>query len=479
VKQAIFPIFPLIWLLARGLNAGKGGGGSGMTHPAAVGLTGQGLLRGLGWCMMPILWALVFTALGGDPNLDPWTLLPMALGLSALCLPQWVEPACRRLPVSLGYHLARSAGFNWARSHNVAGGVIVVARARRLTEAEADWLMDRLRGSPHCYALTWVAAGAVRANRGDVRVARALYGIPGRMPAMAGAEPARRMAREWLIAEALERGAWSEAREWASSAPSTTLVRGLAKAVEVFATGAAGRAAAATLYSHGRFRLARRVRAYVVPEVPAVAAAHWQDRLGHAIALQARALEARRVEDVQAACAAWDAVVEDGELRSWTRARAEGLRPGADPVQGLVDRAVRDLSELMWRERWFVPGKGVFGRASDAAWDRAWPELTDRTRAAFQLAETPDRVLYSHDAFLAWEPLRVLATAMIRDRPGDRSTVFKGMYNGSLHLAVVLYNKRGFKYFGHMVFRWLADAGDGVMTESLATVLAGNIKSGI
>jgi len=403
----------------------------------------------------------------------------MTLALSVLCLPQWVEPACRRLPVSLGFHLARSAGFNWARSHNVAGAVIVVSRARRLSEAQADWLMDRLRGSPHCYALTWVAAGAVRANRGDVRIARALYGIPGRAPAMAGAEPARRMAREWLIAEALERGAWSEAREWATVAPSTTHVRGLLKAVDVFATGLAGRAAAATLYSHGRFRLARKVREYAAPDEPAVRAAHWQDRLGCALALQERALEGRRVEDVQAACAAWDAVVDDGELRSWTRARAEGLRPGADPVQGLVDRAVRDLSELMWRERWFVRGSGTYGRASDAAWDRAWPELADRNRAAFQLAETPDRVLYSHDAFLAWEPLRVLATAMIRDRPGDRSTVFKGMYNGSLHLAVVLYNKRGFKYFGHMVFRWLQATGEGVMTESLATVLAGNIKSGI
>ena len=148
-------------------------------------------------------------------------------------------------------------------------------------------------------------------------------------------------------------------------------------------------------------------------------------------------------------------------------------------MRGLVDRSVRELSELMWRERWFLPGKGTFGQASDAAWDRAWPELTDRTRAAFELAESPDRVLYSHDAFLAWEPLRVLATAMLRDRPGERSTIFKAMYNGSLHLAVVLYNKRGFKYFGHMVFRWLADAGDGVMTESLATVLQGTIRSGI
>ena len=75
--------------------------------------------------------------------------------------------------------------------------------------------------------------------------------------------------------------------------------------------------------------------------------------------------------------------------------------------------------------------------------------------------------------------LRVLAAAMIRDRPNDRGTIFQTMYSGSLHLAVVLYNKRGFRYFGNMVFRWLQMEGEGVMTDTLGGVLAGNIRSGI
>lgn len=499
MKQAILPVVPLLWAVlwaARAANKKSGkpssSGTTALSHPANVALSGQALIRGLGCLLLPILWALAFTAAAGDPNLDLLPQLGLAVGFTALCLPQWVPAACRVLPVSLSFNLARSVGFNWARSHNVAGAVIITAQSRRLTEQEADWLMDRLRNSPHCYALTWVAAGAVRANRDDLRVARLLYGIAGRIPPMVGAEPARRMAREWLIADAVQRGAWTEAKDWATRGRGLhAYVTGLGKVVDAFATGEGVGAATAAMFMHMRFKLAATVKRFVRADASmeggsgsaerpqSSAPGNWQEALGRALALHARAREGRRVEDVQAACVAWDQVADNPELKAWVRSRADVLRPAGAPLDRLLGRSVTELGEVMWRERWFVPGTGTFGRVSDAAMDRAWFELKDRAYAVYKLAETPDRVLYSHDAFLTLEPLRVLAEAMMRDRPQDRGTVFQAMYSGSLHLAVVLYNKRGFKYFGHMVFHWLRNEGDGVMTETLRGVLDGNIGSGV
>lgn len=494
MKQAILPVVPLLWAVlwaARAANKKSGTGSSGTataTHPASAALSGQALIRGLGFLLLPIMWTLAFAAAADGQGPELASQLGLAMGLTALCLPQWVPPLCRVLPVSLAFNLARSVGFNWARSHNVAGAVIIAAQSRRLTEQEADWLMDRLRNSPHCYALTWVAAGAVRANRDDLRVARLLYGIAGRIPPMSGAEPARRMAREWLIADALQRGAWTEAMDWASRGRGLqAYVTGLQKVVQVFATGQGVGAATAAMFMHMRFTLAARVKRSGRDASGQDGSEHrqgsapgnWQDDLGRALALHARAREGRRVEDVQAACLAWDRVADNPELKAWVRSRADVLRPAGAPLDRMLTRSVTELGEVMWRERWFVPGTGMFGRASDAAMDRAWFELKDRAHAAYKLAETPDRVLYSHDAFLALEPLRGLAEAMFRDRPQDRGTIFQTMYSGSLHLAVKLYNERGFKYFGHMVFHWLRNEGDGVMTETLRGVLDGNIRSGV
>ena len=481
--QVLLPVIMAVFWAVRAANRKKSGSVavSAGSHPAGTSITGQALLRGLGIALLPFIWLLLLTAAVSDPNLERIPPLAAALALTVLCFPVWVAPLCRKLPVSVGYYLTLSVGFNWARSHGVAGAVIVAARARRLNEREGDWLMTRLRNSPHCHALTWVAAGAVRANRGDVKVARLLFGIAARMTPMPGAEPARRLAREWLIAEAVQRGAWTEARSWAADGRGIhAYVTSLGSVVDVFATGRGAATAARTRSAHLRFGRASRLLAHrgAVPNARGLPTA-WPDQLGRALALHARAREGRRVEDVQAACAAWDDVAGNAELGSWVRARADTLRAAADPLERLLGRSIAELAEVMWRERWFHTGTGTFGRVSDAAMDRAWPELKDRALAAYGLAETPERVLYAHDAFLAWEPLRVLAAAMIRDRPNDRGTIFQTMYSGSLHLAVVLYNKRGFRYFGNMVFRWLQMEGEGVMTDTLGGVLAGNIRSGI
>lgn len=503
--------FPILWLVVFGIRAanaskseGSGGGVPTTTHPSGASLTPQALLRGLGFLLLPLLYVLLAAAMfdgSGDPVLS---LFAWCIAGTAFCFPEWIYLTSKVLPVRLSYALATLLGLNWARSHIVAGSVILVARSRRLTDDEADWLIGKLRTSAHCYALTWVAAGAVRANRNDLRVARFLFGIAGRTPPMSGSEPARRMAREWLFAEALNRGAWSEAREWATRGRGIHGgVLGLKAVVDALeeaergpspATSAAMRRAITRMVVQGRPRLALRLMRLsrassglaTLSEPPgANAEGAWQEALGQATALHERARLGTRVEDVQRAGEAWDRVAASGELRSWANARREALRVQADPVDRMVEQRVAELAEVLWRERWFPVGKGAFGRASDAALERAWPELKDRARAAWLLADRvgkpdePDAIPYSNDAFLAWEPLRALAEAMLRDRPGDRGTIFQSMYSGSLHLAVVLYNARGFKYFGNMVFRWLRQEGEGVATDSLTQILDNNIKSGL
>ncbi len=508
-------LFPLIWIIVwavRAANKGKGGGAtrSRTAHPAGVDLTAQHLLRLLGLLVLLILWV----GLAGTASDDGWSWEeqgPIALAIvitTAACFPAWLGPACAVVPVRFGRALAILVGPNWARSHVEAGAAILVARHRRLSDVEADWLMAKLRNSSHCYALTWVAAGAIRANRGDVAVARFLYGIAGRSPPMAGSEPARGMAREWLWAEAMGRGAWTEARAWVALGEGLHGgLKSLLSVTDAFEARDRGahaearrlaRRAITRMVLVGRWRLALAVARATRPDrfatplstgglVGPGPLATWHARLSDAFGRHARAMTGQRVEDVQAACLAWDAVLADDALRAWAKERGEALHANADVVARLVDARVAELAELMWRERWFTPGTGTFGRASDAALDRAWAELKDRARAAWVLADvnapaSPERrqaIPFANDAFLAWEPLRALSDAMLRDRPGDRGTIFQAMHAGSLHLAVMLYNTRGFKYFGNMVFRWLRHAGDGVMTDSLKTVLDGNIQSGI
>ncbi|MSP55589.1 MAG: hypothetical protein EXR69_08305 [Myxococcales bacterium] len=514
---AVLPVLMLgIWALravSASRRAGSGGALLTTTHPSGAVLTLQAVLRGVGFLPLSLVVGLLAATLldvvlldgSGDTMLS---LLAWACVGAAFCFPEWIYLTSRVLPVRVSYALATLLGLNWTRSHLVAGAVILVARSRRLTDDEADWLIGKLRTSPHCYALTWVAAGAVRANRDDLRVARFLFGIAGRTPPMSGSEPARRMAREWLFAEALDRGAWSEAREWATRGRRLpAAVVGLKWVVDALEEAEAGPSpeadsamsrAVARMVMQRRFRLAARLRrevrgpAGVAAAPPAVAASGapagtWQEVLGEANALHDRAKLGRRVEDVQRAGAAWDRVAASAELRCWANARRVTLRVQADVVDRMVEVRVAELAEVLWRERWFPVGEGAFGRATDLAMERAWPELKDRARAAWHLAErvvNPEQgqaepVPYSNDAFLAWEPLRALAEAMLRDRPDDRSTIFQSMHSGSLHLAVVLYNARGFKYFGNMVFRWLRQEGDGVATHSLTEILDNNIKAGL
>lgn len=479
----MIPVAPLIWAVVWAMRAANKKPGvvtpSGSLHPAASAFTGQALLRVFGWLFLPIWWLLVCGGVfGNSALLEP---LLLAVPTTLLCFPVWLGPASSVLPVPMGYWLIRSAGLNWTRSHPAAGAAILIARSRRLTDQEADYLTDQLRQSADCYALTWVAAGMIRANRNDLRVARLLFGIAARMPLMAGRDPALRLAREWLIADALQRGAWSEAREWTAWGLGVgAVVTGLAKVVDAVADQAPMGPSVARVFMLGRWGLARQLRGLRLPEVPTTTiGSSWQEQMGWAVATHERALQARRVEDVREACKAWDAVLEHPELRVWVRIRGQELRVEGNPVQRMVAAKEAELAELMWRERWFAPGSGAFGRVSDAAMDRAWAELKDRAKATYALGEDPNRLLFSHDAFLAWEPLRALAEAMFRDRPGDRNTIFQSMYSGSLHLAVVLYNQRGFRYFGHMVFQWLRDKGNGVMTEQLTGILDGNIRSGL
>ena len=136
----------------------------------------------------------------------------------------------------------------------------------------------------------------------------------------------------------------------------------------------------------------------------------------------------------------------------------------------------------MWRQRWFRTGGGVLRRASDAALDRAWAELRDRARGLPHLSTlqpgTQDLVPSAEEAFLAWEPIRALASAIIRDRPELRAEVIAAMWFCPLQFAVDAFNPRGFKYFGNVVLHSLLELGQDALTDAQRRLLVANGAAG-
>lgn len=457
---ATFPIVLVIWIVIAMVRNSESGGATQAPSPdftASRSLTTQSMFRVFTGISALFCAGLLTT----DPT-DPGVITGVTVACLALTFPGWILPLTAVMPIELSFNLVLAVGWNWSRSHPEAGAVIDIARNRRLTASEAEWLLAVLSRSGRWYALTSVAAGAVHANRGEMLLARTKYARAARCPPSTGAEPARAMAREWLVAEALSRAAWGEAADWAERGEALPKrVRSLAAVVESFRMSQALPLVVAQQVWQGRLRLALRLSSPLpAPEVDPFLGVSRTEYASLAFALHRRALTGDRQEDVVSAAAAWD--------------RAANTLPN-----GILDERETELADVMWKQRWFPNAKGSLERASDCAWERAFQELSDRVYDLRSLMGTHARAPTAEDAFEKWEPLAALAERMCADRPHERAMVFGMVAIPMLNVAAEMFNVRGLRYFGHVVFRWLQVEGEGVIDESLAETLAGNVACGV
>lgn len=278
-----------------------------------------------------------------------------AVGLVALhpwLAVRWCIPlGLPRLAVTLG----RLGGHPWVRDPEggaVLGGVL--AQLRRPVDPEMHaWLRARLRRGP-LRGAGLVAAGLLAADAGDRDTARALLTSLDDLDPDLCPPLCRRIALDWLVADAVRDGDWARVRSLTEDLPSLSPTLALMLALARYHRGESGDdggpPTASTLWRawlaapRRRHTLALVRGALEQPahlaslELPAVAPAHDPTLAandGGPAPAEALALHVEAIADGDApgaagrlarAAEAWDRAMDDFGFRGRVRRRAESLR---------------------------------------------------------------------------------------------------------------------------------------------------------
>lgn len=152
-----------------------------------------------------------------------WPLMALA-GLVVLGLHPWafVKRFCIPLGLSrMAWSVSRLGGHPWVRDPEggaVLAGSLAALRARVRQPGEDLWLRARLDASP-LRGAGLVAAGLLSANAGDRPRARRLLLSLDQLDPDLCPPVARRIAADWLVADAAVRGEWNEVVEHVETLP--------------------------------------------------------------------------------------------------------------------------------------------------------------------------------------------------------------------------------------------------------------------
>lgn len=160
-----------------------------------------------------------------------WPLVPMLVltGVGLVALHPWLAVRWLFIPLGLprlAVTLGRLGGHPWVRDPE--GGKVlsgVLAQLRRPVDATMHaWLRGRLRRGP-LRGAGLVAAGLLAADAGDRDTARALLTSLDDLDPDLSPPLARRIALDWLVADAVRDGDWARVRSLADDhpAPSRTV----------------------------------------------------------------------------------------------------------------------------------------------------------------------------------------------------------------------------------------------------------------
>ncbi len=450
--------------------------------PARTGWLGYWLLAVLGGTYLA-----GFTALALDTR--AYALVPVfgLLGL-ALVLP-W--PLSRHAFVRLGWartacRLTRLAHWTW-HAQRREGGVVAGCLALRaggalrpVDAARLDWLETRLAIGPTS-GVTPLALALIADLRGRRDEARRLLALCGWFDPRIVPPIARRMAREWLAADAAARGAWEE----------------VAKHGGRFLTGAARRLLGAPAPSERRLRLlwllsARRrhtrplleraLAAAPAAADPAAAPAA-ADPLARAVALTVALRRAPDARLLLAAGDAWTAALSDASVEDGLRARAQALGAvdAARAPRGLREAAVAMLA---------AAAEDVDLRAADgepaAVLASALQCAAEARLAALELlARAPadraarDAPLAAVDELREWAALLAEYDRAARLGRHVEQLAFEQVHAAICNLAVSLFNGWGEKRLANAMFRWLQDRARALGLAHLDALYTGNVACGL
>ncbi len=487
----MIPVIPIFWALYMARNGN--GGGNGRAEPAAPGFV---------WWLMRSLLAL-FTC-GMWLNVIPERLAPLpgitVITWLVLTLFPGVVLAWVIVPLKLprvAYWYARVmvpvAAVRAPRAGAVFYGLLAQMRRGELTPLERQsfvtYLSKRSIG-PH-YGMEIAAHGMLAATTGDVERARDLLRAVSRMKLDYCPRLARRMARRWLVADALTRGdleavaletrrhpGWSG---WADLVgfelrwrryPRTFWI----KLARPFAWIFAGQRVATwrwlrDVVDHGP-----------VATVPAATGDALVDALAcHRALLTTPTATARWGALLGETFARWDAAATNAALDARVRQRAMALGVTAEGealLDGLLLAAEDDLAAVVRGAKAPLPMLTDGAMGERVLWAAREDDLAAIEVLVDALRDRPEEF----DPVDEWRELSRVQTAVERAARrhggGLQVDLCDVAFNGVTDWAVLHFNDTGQRPMAHEGFRWVKELAQGVSTDETWELACKNEKAG-
>ena len=399
------------------------------------------------WYLLCIL-GLVFTvaAIG-----NTWFAVP-AVAMYVLMFP-WVVTRYALIPLGLcrpAYHLTRMAEWVWgkdARGGAAVAGAWAVLRKRHPDPTSIEWIEQRVAQSGRIGGAQILATGLLCAARGDDDTARSLLESVESLDRGATPSMGRRLANDWLVAEAAGRGGRSSARSEEHDAPGDNRLSRLWMGA---AARRATRSLVLTAISSHRDRGDGDVPAETAAE--ADAAASYRDSYADALDAHVLALcgdpATRRAADLARLGRAWDRALHapDTRIQILTRGAALGAREPSAVIDELGATVATDIANMARAARLSVAELAGDSRILHEAARLLRDELMSEVDFAFDTLGNrvrEGRNLAPIDEWREWLALRALHERTVALGGFElRRLAFPHVHTHVCSLAVWLWNER-------------------------------------
>jgi len=441
--------------------------------------------------LMPLAaWVALGTLGMGSASLLPtwWPLGVLGLLATALLLVPW--PVARYITVPMGwprsaYLIARLSAVK-ARVDPVGIAMTTagwaICRQPRPRAADIRWLRSRPRRRPLTPGML-MGMGLAAAAQGDRDEARLFLDALPLFDQGITDPTVERLAREWLVADAAQRGAWDEVAARAGGLGATTPATRWLGAVAQRLLGHPGAPSDERLESlwkqvPGKRRtewLQQRARAACPAEPDEV---QLPDDVVQA-ALQAQlVLEAhpsRSALDRAAQC--WDAALPEAEALALRRAEALGSNTPERAVQLLREQVGERLARAARGLGAPLPDVGVIGHTAHDLREEHLRTVELAARA-LQRRLASRKALPPVDEVREWLALKHLMEEAV-DVVGDDvlPLLFRSVYPPCCTLSVRLYNDDGQPWVSNAMTRWLLKLAHRVGDERAVALQTKNLAA--
>jgi hypothetical protein len=508
----VIPIGPIVAVaLMAAMNARRGEGGA-PRRPEDGG--GAGPISVLLWLVAFVWLPVRIGSITSDALLAPAAFAVDA----ALILLLFPWPVARLTTIPLG----------WVRASWVLGWLAAarfrVDRRGGAALAAAWALCRRRRGDAAAKAAAFVerrlaalaplrgagiaAAGLARAAAGDREGARSLLESVLLLDERVVPATARRLAREWLVVDAVATGDWARAVELGGAlGPRTATTAFLVVAARRLHRDGSARPSRLALVARwllARERLEslpllrRAWRASAssappadrVPQIPSTPpeAGPLAEALALHVALVGAASDgAAAIEVPDEALVrlgrAWERALEDATTRRRAAERALALGASAGGATALDRVAATVEDDLV---AWAVARRRPLPSDAGRLVARAESRLRDRLLSEIELASTAirdraaaRRALPILDEWREWLALRALVErAVALGGPSLRRVAYTRVHPDAGKLAVWLWNQRTERAVANAIFRWLLDEAVAVGDEEAMSLEGDNVRCG-